>query len=137
MPSKITTASSVAASPPTKNNTVIPLEEAIGTFHEALERAGALSPMPSETVPLDQALGRVTAEPIWACISSPHYDAAAMDGVAVRARETTGATETSPANTKYWTIALIPQRAATVHKNGLFGIFRIVVAASREYISQA
>ena len=78
----------------------IPLDEAIVSFHEALERAGALSPMPSETVPLDQALGRVTAEPIWARISSPHYDAAAMDGVAVRAKETTGATETSPVRLK-------------------------------------
>ena len=45
---------------------------------------------------LDQVHGRVTASPVWAVRSSPHYDAAAMDGVAVRARETIGATETSP-----------------------------------------
>src|SRR5262249_49627996 len=49
-----------------------------------------------DLVPVQEALGRVTAEPVWARISAPHYYAAAMDGVAVRARETTGATETSP-----------------------------------------
>ena len=39
-----------------------------------------------ESIPLDEhALGRVTAEPIWAKISSPHYHASAMDGFAVRA----------------------------------------------------
>ena len=65
-------------------------------FFEALDEEGALSPMPAETVPLDRALGRVTAAPVWARTSSPHYHAAAMDGVAVRAGETLGATETSP-----------------------------------------
>jgi putative molybdopterin biosynthesis protein len=74
----------------------IPLPEALQKFHAALEQAGALQPSAAETIPLDQAAGRVTAEPVWAVRSSPHYDAAAMDGVAVRARETVGATETSP-----------------------------------------
>ena len=45
---------------------------------------------------LTDALGRVTAGPIWALRSSPAYDAAAMDGIAVRASDTFGATETSP-----------------------------------------
>ena len=74
----------------------IPMDEATQKFHEALEQADALKPMPSETIPLEQGRGRVTAEPIWAKISSPHYDSAAMDGIAVRARETIGASETSP-----------------------------------------
>ena len=74
----------------------IPLEEALGRLFSALEEAGALSHMPSEEVPLEQALGRVTAAPVWAKNSSPHYHAAAMDGVAVRAAETVGATETAP-----------------------------------------
>jgi len=76
--------------------TDIPLDEALARFFGALEEAGALSPMPEETLPLAQAAGRITARPIWARVSSPHYDAAAMDGVAVRARETTGASEISP-----------------------------------------
>src|SRR5437870_11684794 len=52
--------------------------------------------MASESVPVDQALGRVTAEPVFARTSVPHYHAAAMDGIAVRADETLGASETSP-----------------------------------------
>src|SRR5499425_2440716 len=74
----------------------IPLSEALQKFHDALAEAGALRLAEAETLPLDQVHGRVTASPVWAVRSSPHYDAAAMDGVAVRARETIGATETSP-----------------------------------------
>ena len=78
----------------------IPLEEAYQRLFSALEPIGALEPSPAESVPLDKAIGRVTAKPIWAQISSPHYDSAAMDGVAVRARDTIGATETSPVRLK-------------------------------------
>ena len=46
-----------------------------------------------ETVAVDDALNRVTAEPVFAKISSPHYHAAAMDGICVRAEDTFGATE--------------------------------------------
>ena len=74
----------------------IPLEDALERFFGALDRANALMRMSSETVPLSQARGRVTAAPVWAAVSSPHYDAAAMDGIAVRAVDTIGATETSP-----------------------------------------
>lgn len=78
----------------------IPRDEAARRFHAALEAVGALAPSPAETVPLDRANGRVTAAPVWAKVSSPHYDAAAMDGVAVRARDTIGATETAPLQLK-------------------------------------
>ena len=74
----------------------IPLEEARDRFNSALREAGALEPMQAKPVPLAKARGRITAGPIWAVTSSPHYDAAAMDGIAVRAADTTGATETSP-----------------------------------------
>lgn len=74
----------------------VALSEALAAWHEALHEAGLLAPLPAETIPLEQALGRVTAEPVWARISSPHYHAAAMDGFAVRAEETRGATETNP-----------------------------------------
>ena len=74
----------------------VPVEEALADFRAALDRANALGPTAAETAPLDRAAGRVTAEPVWARISSPHYDAAAMDGVAVRSMETVGATETAP-----------------------------------------
>jgi len=74
----------------------IPLEEAWRRFTGALAAAGLGAPFPGEDVPVAEALGRVTAAPVWARISSPHYHAAAMDGYAVRAAETVGATETAP-----------------------------------------
>ena len=74
----------------------IPLEEAYARFWGALERAGALAPLGAEEIPIGEALGRVTAQPVFARISVPHYHAAAMDGIAVRAEDTLGASETSP-----------------------------------------
>lgn len=75
----------------------IPLEEAQARFNQALGAAGLGSILGSEILPLDEvALGRTLAEAVWAKLSSPHYHAAAMDGFAVRARETEGALETAP-----------------------------------------
>lgn len=50
----------------------------------------------TEEILLSEALGRVTYEPIFAQVSSPNYNAAAMDGIAVRAVDTGGATEVRP-----------------------------------------
>src|SRR5512137_1112823 len=74
----------------------IPMEEAVSRFHSALRQAGGLSRTAAEKVPLAEALHRVTADAVWARISSPHYHAAAMDGAAVRAGDTTGASEKTP-----------------------------------------
>jgi putative molybdopterin biosynthesis protein len=74
----------------------IPLAEATSRFHSALQQSGGLPRTSSERVPLAEALHRVTAEPVWARISSPHYHAAAMDGAAVRSADTTGASEKTP-----------------------------------------
>ena len=74
----------------------IPLDKALDKFLSALEKAGSLIPTPGESVPLDEGLGRITAEPILAKLSSPHYHAAAMDGVAIRSSDSSGASETSP-----------------------------------------
>ncbi len=52
--------------------------------------------MPPERVGLEAAIGRVTAEAVWARRSSPDYDTAAMDGIAVRAPATVGASPTTP-----------------------------------------
>jgi len=49
-----------------------------------------------EEIPTPAALGRVTAEPVFSEYSSPGYNGAAMDGIAVRADETFGASEESP-----------------------------------------
>ena len=57
-------------------------------WYATLQQSSAFDVLESETVPLHCASGRVTAKPIWARISSPHYHAAAMDGYAVRAATT-------------------------------------------------
>jgi molybdopterin molybdotransferase/putative molybdopterin biosynthesis protein len=70
----------------------IPLEDAYTRFFARLES----TPLPGEQIAVTDALGRVTAEPIFARASVPHYHASAMDGIAVRAEDTLGATESSP-----------------------------------------
>ncbi len=50
----------------------------------------------SETVATAESLGRITAEPVFARYSSPGYHGAAMDGYAVRAEQTFGASEEHP-----------------------------------------
>ncbi|WP_066056982.1 molybdopterin biosynthesis protein [Robertmurraya korlensis] len=49
-----------------------------------------------EKVQSSAALGRVTAVPIYARSSMPHYHASAMDGIAVRSEDTYGAHEQHP-----------------------------------------
>jgi len=50
----------------------------------------------SEEMLAGDSLGRITSEAVFAKISSPHYHCSAMDGVAVRAEDTFGASEVSP-----------------------------------------
>jgi len=75
----------------------IPLSQAQARLREALQDADLWRALGTEDILLDEnALGRVTAEPIWAEISSPHYHASAMDGFALRAEDTVGAQPSSP-----------------------------------------
>lgn len=48
------------------------------------------------TVPVEEAVGRVLAEPVAAARNLPHYRRSERDGYAVRAADTTGASETDP-----------------------------------------
>ncbi len=73
----------------------VAVEVARARFDEALAQAGLRNDR-RETLVLDDALGRVTAAPAFARLSSPHYHACAMDGVAVNAKRTRGARETEP-----------------------------------------
>lgn len=68
------------------------LEEAREAFFERL----TLGPLRTETVATEDALGRITAAPVLATRSAPHYHGAAMDGIAVRAEDTFGASEFEP-----------------------------------------
>ena len=80
----------------------IPLPEAKARLKAALISAGLWRILGIDEIPLNEsALGRVLAEPIWAILSSPHYHAAAMDGFAVRSKDTIGALPTRPVRLKY------------------------------------
>ncbi|MBM3476018.1 MAG: molybdopterin biosynthesis protein [Armatimonadetes bacterium] len=72
----------------------------MSTVEEARQRLfAALAAIPrcgAETIPATEALGRVTAVPVFARGSSPHYCAAAMDGFAVKSDLTRAANETNP-----------------------------------------
>ena len=72
----------------------VPLDQAVEGFLDKLKERG-FAPR-AEQVPISEALGRITAEPLYACISAPHYHACAMDGVALQANVTFGATATTP-----------------------------------------
>lgn len=74
--------------------TNVPLEQARREYLELLEHQG-FDPQ-TQVIPVYESCGRVTAEAVYAHICAPHYTASAMDGVAVCARDTFGATETTP-----------------------------------------
>lgn len=69
--------------------------DALRLWIEELESLGYFARQ-SEKVAVEEALGRITANPVYARLSCPHYPAAAMDGIAVRAECTRGASETRP-----------------------------------------
>jgi len=74
----------------------VPAAQAMEAWRLAREAAGCPPRLPAVTVPVAEAAGLVTAAPIWAVRSSPPFDAAGMDGIAVRSCDTTGASETTP-----------------------------------------
>ena len=74
--------------------TNIPLEKAQEEYLSLLKNNG-FTPK-TELIPVFDACNRVTALPVYAHICAPHYAASAMDGIAVNARDTFGATETTP-----------------------------------------
>ncbi len=49
-----------------------------------------------EIIPLAEAVGRVTAEPLYATYPVPEVNIAAMDGIAVKSRDTAGAQDQKP-----------------------------------------
>lgn len=75
--------------------TNVPLAQAKADYLALLVRNGLAAK--TERVPVCEACGRITAEAVYAHISAPHYHASAMDGIALTAKDTFGATETTPA----------------------------------------
>jgi len=75
----------------------VPVEEALLKYFSALD--GCLKPK-FETIPVEESLDRVTSRAVYARLSSPLHNAAAMDGIAVKASLTTGARESNPVTLK-------------------------------------
>ncbi|MBC7075034.1 MAG: molybdopterin biosynthesis protein [Syntrophomonadaceae bacterium] len=73
----------------------VPLDKALDLFMERLDRCDYFEPE-TEVVDVLNSQGRVTGAPVFAQKSSPHYAASAMDGIAVKASLTYGASETNP-----------------------------------------
>ncbi|NLA87834.1 MAG: molybdopterin biosynthesis protein [Clostridiales bacterium] len=74
--------------------TNIPLDKAREEYISLLEKNG-MAPS-GETIPVQHSAGRVTAGAVYARLSSPHYNASAMDGIALDAGLTYGASDTTP-----------------------------------------
>jgi putative molybdopterin biosynthesis protein len=71
---------------------VLDRDEAERRFRSLLD----LSPLPAETVPLADALGRVLAAEVVAPVDVPFFDRSNVDGFAVRAADTFGSAEDRP-----------------------------------------
>ena len=70
-------------------------EKALAAWRKSLRQAGwQLSG--DETLPVADAIGRVTAAPVFALANAPSFPSCAMDGIAVKSYDTFGATESSP-----------------------------------------
>jgi putative molybdopterin biosynthesis protein len=74
----------------------VPAIQALDAWRAARAAAGCPTRVGVERRGLAEAIGRITAEPVWARRSSPAFDSAGMDGIAVRAADTVGASETTP-----------------------------------------
>ena len=71
---------------------VLDRDEAERRWREVIDAA----PLPAESVPLSVALGRVLAEDVRAPVDVPGFDRSNMDGFAVHAEDTFGASEEEP-----------------------------------------
>ena len=70
------------------------LEEALKIYYGRIRNC--MSPLEKQELDADRCVGRVTAEPVFARYSSPNFNAAAMDGIAVISKSTFNANEHNP-----------------------------------------
>lgn len=78
--------------------TSVPLSQAMDEY--VTKMADILNYREVQQVDVGDALGRMTAAPVFAKLSAPHYNASAMDGIAVSAKSTYTASETTPVQLK-------------------------------------
>ena len=74
--------------------TNVPLEQAKKDYLRALLEQGFAAR--TERIRVQDSFGRITARAVYAHINAPHYACSAMDGIALWARDSFGATETTP-----------------------------------------
>ncbi|HON81690.1 MAG TPA: substrate-binding domain-containing protein [Methanoregulaceae archaeon] len=85
------------------------------SFDDAIRILKETFPAPgvTERVSLEQAVGRVTAEPVYAPFSVPEVNLSSMDGIAVRSADTAGAMDRHPVTLEHFqrvnTGQVIPQ----------------------------
>ena len=72
------------------NDLLITVEDALNTILEKI------TPVEAQTVPLAQSFGRILAEPIVSQINVPPFANSAMDGYAILAADSQGASRQSP-----------------------------------------
>ena len=113
-----------------------PLDEARNQYLALLQEEG-FAPR-TETIPVPAAGGRITAGAVYARICAPHYPACAMDGIAVTAADTFGASDTTP-------VSLAPEQYAVVDtgdplpeaRDAVIMVEEVVFAGGRAVIRQA
>ena len=76
--------------PPAWRNHMLSVQEALSSILLAAK------PLPSVNRPLAESLGSVLAEDVFADVDNPPFDTSGVDGFAVRAIETSGASKVSP-----------------------------------------
>jgi len=74
----------------------VPLDQALARWRSDRSAQESDTRVGTEIVAIEQAAGRIVGEAIWAKRSSPAYDGAAMDGIALRAAHTLEASESTP-----------------------------------------
>ena len=85
------------------------------SFEDAIRIMKETFPAPgvTERIPLEQAVGRVIAEPVYAPYSVPEVNLSVMDGIAVRSADTQGAMDRNPVTLEHFqrvnTGQVIPQ----------------------------
>lgn len=70
-----------------------PVQEAVDIYKKEVKKRVKLQ---YETIPVTESLNRITGKAVYAKYCSPLFNAAAMDGIAVNAEKTKGASENNP-----------------------------------------
>ncbi len=69
----------------------------VETIEAVLAHASSFSAVETETIALAESLGRILAEDVYSDVDIPDFDRSTMDGFAVKAASTFGASEANPA----------------------------------------